>query len=223
VMANADSGADAAKCLELGAQGIGLCRTEHMFFTPPERLPVVRQWILRGEGLENVQEFQRTDFKEILHVMDGMPVTVRLLDPPLHEFLPRASEVTTNFAKSLGYSNKLDLINDINSMHEENPMLGMRGCRLAIVHNELTVMQVEAIMGAAADLVEQRNEAPFPRIMVPLVGSVEEFQQQAILIKRTAERVLKERNVHVKYEIGTMVSNKVILLEFSCMDSHKRS
>ena len=139
VMANADSGPDAAKALELGAKGIGLCRTEHMFFTPPDRLPIVRRWILRGEGLDKVQEFQRADFKDILYVMDGKPVTIRLLDPPLHEFLPRASEVTANFTKSLGYNTKEDLINDIESMHEENPMLGLRGCRLAIVHSELSV------------------------------------------------------------------------------------
>jgi len=206
VMANADSGPDAAKALELGAKGIGLCRTEHMFFTPPDRLPIVRRWILRGEGLDKVQEFQRADFKDILHVMDGKPVTIRLLDPPLHEFLPRASEVTANFTRSLGYNTKEDLINDIESMHEENPMLGLRGCRLAIVHSELSVMQVEAIIGAAADLIEADSSAqPFPRIMIPLVGSVEEFEQQAILIKRTAERVKKERGLDIKYEIGTMI------------------
>jgi len=206
VMANADSGPDAAKALELGANGIGLCRTEHMFFTPVERLPVVRRWILRGEGLEKVQEFQRADFKEILHVMDNKPVTIRLLDPPLHEFLPRESEVNPRFASSLGYDDPKALINDIESMHEENPMLGLRGCRLAIVHNELTVMQVEAIMNAAADLIGgNANAKPFPRIMVPLVGSVAEFQQQATLIKRTAEKVKKDRKCDIKYEIGTMI------------------
>jgi len=206
VMANADSGPDAARALELGARGIGLCRTEHMFFTPADRLPVVRRWILRGEGLEKVQEFQRADFKDILHVMDDKPVTIRLLDPPLHEFLPRTQEVNTRFAQSLGYDDNEKLINDIESMHEENPMLGLRGCRLAIVHSELTVMQVEAIMNAAADLVQANPDAkPFPRIMVPLVGSVLEFTDQALLIKKTAQRVLKERNANVRYEIGTMI------------------
>jgi pyruvate, orthophosphate dikinase len=206
VMANADSGPDAAKALELGAKGIGLCRTEHMFFAPPERLPVVRRWILRGEGLDRVQEFQRADFKEILRVMDGMPVTIRLLDPPLHEFLPRAAEVTAAFATSLGYDDKHALMKDIDAMHEENPMLGLRGCRLGIVHTEMSVMQVEAIMGAACDLIEQRSDAqPFPRIMIPLIGSVREFEQQAVLIKRTAERVQKYRGIKVRYEIGTMI------------------
>lgn len=206
VMANADSGPDAARALELGAQGIGLCRTEHMFFTPTERLPVVRRWILRGEGLDKIQEFQRADFKDILRVMDNKPVTIRLLDPPLHEFLPRGSEVNETFALALGYEDKQALLDDIESMHEENPMLGLRGCRLAIVHSELTVMQVEAIMRAAADLLDENPKAkPFPRIMVPLVGSVAEFQQQAILIKNTAERVKEERGHNIRYEIGTMI------------------
>jgi pyruvate,orthophosphate dikinase len=206
VMANADSGPDAAKALELGAKGIGLCRTEHMFFTPPERLPVVRRWILRGEGLEHVKEFQHADFKDILKVMNAKPVTIRLLDPPLHEFLPRAAEVTASFAKSLGYDDKQSLIRDIDAMHEENPMLGLRGCRLGIVHNELSAMQVEAIMGAACDLVgDDPSAKPFPRIMIPLVGSVKEFEQQAVLIKQVAERVQTERGVRVRYEIGTMI------------------
>jgi len=206
VLANADSGPDASKALELGAKGIGLCRTEHMFFTPAERLPVVRRWILRGEGLEKVREFQHQDFKDILRVMDDKPVTIRLLDPPLHEFLPRATEVNARFALSLGYDDASKLINDIDSMHEENPMLGLRGCRLAIVHQELTAMQVEAIVAAACDLVGENADAkPYPRIMVPLVGSVEEFKQQAILIKRTADKVMQERGETIRYEIGTMI------------------
>jgi pyruvate,orthophosphate dikinase len=205
VLANADSGPDAAKAAELGAQGIGLCRTEHMFFAP-DRLPIVRRWILRDEGLDKVQEFQRSDFKEILHVMDGKPVTIRMLDPPLHEFLPRVSEVDAAFAKQLGYTDMHDLVSDIEDMHEENPMLGLRGCRLGIVRPELTVMQVEAIIHAAADLIEQDGNAkPFPRIMVPLVGGVAEFEHQALIIKRTAERVKAERKIDVPYEIGTMI------------------
>jgi pyruvate,orthophosphate dikinase len=205
VLANADSGPDAAKALELGAQGIGLCRTEHMFFAP-NRLSIVRRWILRDEGLDKVQEFQRSDFKEILHVMDGKPVTIRLLDPPLHEFLPRVSEVDAAFAEQLGYTDMNDLVDDIEDMHEENPMLGLRGCRLGIVRPELTVMQTEAIIHAAADLIEKdENAKPFPRIMVPLIGGVAEFENQALIIKRTAERVKAERKIDVPYEIGTMI------------------
>jgi pyruvate, orthophosphate dikinase len=203
VMANADSGSDAQKALDFGAQGIGLCRTEHMFFAP-ERLPVVRRWILRDEGLSTIQEFQRSDFYEILKVMDGKPVTVRLLDPPLHEFLPKTSEVTSDFAKAIGYNDPDDLVADIEDMHEENPMLGLRGCRLGICRPELTVMQVEAIMNAAADLIEEKL-SPYPRIMVPLVGGVAEFKNQAILIKETAERVKKERGLDMPYLIGTMI------------------
>ena len=116
VMANADSGPDAAKALELGAKGIGLCRTEHMFFAP-ERLPVVRRWILRGTDLDKVQEFQRKDFVEIFKAMNGKPVTIRLLDPPLHEFLPRIPQVNEAMAKELGYSEVDALKNDIEAMH----------------------------------------------------------------------------------------------------------
>ena len=205
VYTNADSGIDAAKAVELGAQGIGLCRTEHMFFAP-ERLPVVRRWILRDEGLDQVKEFQRSDFREIFTAMGDKPVTIRLLDPPLHEFLPRPSEVDDKLAKQLGYASKQSLVKDIEDMHEENPMLGLRGCRLGIVRSDLTVMQTEAIIGAAIDIVEENKAAkPFPRIMVPLVGGVAEFQNQALLIKKTAKRVMDERGVSVHYEIGTMI------------------
>lgn len=162
VMANADSESDAMKALELGAQGIGLCRTEHMFFAP-ERLPVVRRWILRGEGLQKIKAFQKTDFAALMKVMDGKPVTVRLLDPPLHEFLPKSSEVDSAFAKELGYDDPEDLVEDIEELHEENPMLGLRGCRLGISRPELTTIQVEAIMQAAGDLIEGGGN-PFPRI-----------------------------------------------------------
>ena len=203
VMANADSGPDAAKAAELGAQGIGLCRTEHMFFAP-DRLPVVRRWILRDEGLSKLQAFQRSDFTEIMRAMDGKPVTVRLLDPPLHEFLPKASEVTVASAKELGFENVDDLVQQIEELHEENPMLGLRGCRLGICRPELTKMQVEAIMHAAADLMDAGGN-PFPRIMVPLIGTVAEFENQALLIKRTAERVKEDRKLNIPYEIGTMI------------------
>jgi len=206
VMANADSGPDAAKAAELGAKGIGLCRTEHMFFSP-ERLPIVRRWILRGEGLDRVKEFQRSDFREIFHAMDAKPVTIRLLDPPLHEFLFRSDQVDEAMAMQLGFGTDVKALKEkVESLHEENPMLGLRGCRLAIVRPELTVMQVEAILNAAADLLEENPVAePRPRIMVPLVGSVAEFEHQALTIKRVATRVQKERGMNISYEIGTML------------------
>jgi pyruvate, orthophosphate dikinase len=207
VMANADSGADAAKAAELGADGIGLCRTEHMFFAP-DRLPVVRRWILRGEGLEQVQEFQRKDFGEIFRAMNAKPVTIRLLDPPLHEFLPRIQQVDEDMAVELGFGSDVSgLVADIEAMHEENPMLGLRGCRLAIVRPELTTMQAESIIHAAADVIESdpKNAKPFPKIMVPLVGTVEEFKCQALAIKHSADKVKAERKIDVTYEIGTMI------------------
>jgi pyruvate, orthophosphate dikinase len=207
VMANADSGPDATKAAELGAKGIGLCRTEHMFFAP-DRLPIVRRWILKGEGLDQVRGFQRKDFAEIFKAMNGKPVTIRLLDPPLHEFLPRIQQVDAAMATELGFAgNTTALINEIESMHEENPMLGLRGCRLAIVRPELTTMQAEAIISAAADVMEAdpQNGKPFPRIMVPLVGTVAEFECQAIVIKQCAEKIKAERKIDVPYEIGTMI------------------
>lgn len=202
-MANADSGPDAAKAAELGAQGIGLCRTEHMFFAA-ERLPVVRQWILRGEGLDKVRSFQKRDFVDIFKAMNGKPVTIRLLDPPLHEFLPRAQQVDQALADELGYPTTAALISCIEEMHEENPMLGLRGCRLGIVRPELTVMQSEAIIAAAADVIQSGGKA-FPRIMIPLVASVAEFKSQALVIKKSAEKIKAERKVEVRYEIGTMI------------------
>ena len=205
VLANADSGPDATKARELGAQGIGLTRTEHQFFSP-ERLPVVRKWILRGEGLDKVREFQRSDFRDIFKAMDNLPVTIRMLDPPLHEFLPRPAQINDDMAKLLGFEDPDELIEAIESMHEENPMLGLRGCRLAIVREGLTTMQVEAIMHAAIDLKEKNAAAnPRPRIMIPLVGNIAEFKHQALEVKATAKRVEEERKMKINYEIGTMV------------------
>ncbi len=205
VMTNADSGPDSAKAVELGAKGIGLTRTEHMFFDHA-RLPHVRAWILHGVGIEKLREFQRSDFRDIFTAMGGKPVTVRLLDPPLHEFTPPLSSVCERMAKELGYDDVHQLKVDIEKMHEENPMLGLRGCRLGICRPELTAMQVEAIMNAAADIIDADSKAkPFPRIMIPLVGNVREFEHQALLVKRTAEKVKKERNMDLRYEIGTMI------------------
>ena len=206
VLTNADSGPDSAKAAELGAKGIGLTRTEHMFFAP-ERLPVVRRWILKDEGLDKLREFQQADFREIFAAMNGKPVTIRMLDPPLHEFLPPKDHVDQSMADQLGFNKPSELVDAIESMHEENPMLGLRGCRLGIVRPVLTDMQVEAIINAAADLMEKDpvGAKPFPRLMIPLVGSLAEFQVEAIQIKRVAERVKAERKIDVPYEIGTMI------------------
>jgi pyruvate,orthophosphate dikinase len=207
VMANADSGPDAVKGADLGAKGIGLCRTEHMFFDK-ERLPVIRQWILKGEGLERLQEFQRKDFREILSAMNDKPVTIRLLDPPLHEFLPRTEQCDKEMASQLGFGDNVEALqSSIESMHEENPMLGLRGVRLGLTRPELSQMQVQAIINAAADLIEEDpvNNNPYPRIMVPLAGSLSEYERQAKAIRAVAELVKKDRNINVPYEIGTMM------------------
>mmetsp|Transcript_10443 Transcript_10443/g.15358 ORF Transcript_10443/g.15358 Transcript_10443/m.15358 type:complete len:955 (+) Transcript_10443:137-3001(+) len=206
VMANADSGPDATKAAELGAKGIGLCRTEHMFFEK-ERLPVVRKWILKGEGLSELQEFQRKDFRDILKAMNDKPVTIRLLDPPLHEFLPRLEQCNAEMAESVGFGSDVEgLKAKIEGMHEENPMLGLRGVRLGLTRPELSEMQVQAIMDAACDLVQADSEnKPFPRIMVPLAGSVAEYERQAKTVKRVAEQVKKDRGLDIRYEIGTMM------------------
>ena len=202
VLANADSGVDASQAASNGAKGIGLCRTEHMFFAP-ERLPIVRRWIFHTEcldDLDHIKHFQRSDFKDLFVAMNGKPVTIRLLDPPLHEFLPRPEQVHEKVANELGFGNDVKrMLARIDSMHEENPMLGLRGCRLGIVKPEFTEMQVEAIMNAAADFMEEAPDIaqPRPRIMVPLIGSLTEFENQALLIKHEAERVCKERGVDV--------------------------
>ena len=203
VLANSDSGPDSTKSVEFGAHGIGLTRTEHMFFAH-ERLPVVRKWILKGEGLEALKSFQRQDFVEIFRAMEKKPVTVRMLDPPLHEFLPPLNTVNKEMADELGFENEHDLVAQIQDLHEENPMLGLRGCRLGIVHPDLTEMQVEAIMHAAID-VTQEGLVAFPRLMIPLVGNLGEFENQALEIKEVAKRVLKERGVDIRFEIGTMI------------------
>mmetsp|Transcript_4059 Transcript_4059/g.9059 ORF Transcript_4059/g.9059 Transcript_4059/m.9059 type:complete len:932 (+) Transcript_4059:114-2909(+) len=210
VLANADSGPDATQAAGNGAQGIGLCRTEHMFFSP-ERLPVVRRWIFHNEELddfEHIKEFQRSDFKELFKAMNNMHVTIRLLDPPLHEFLPRPEQVHEKVAEELGFGKDVKrMLARMDSMHEENPMLGLRGCRLGIVKPEFTKMQAEAIISAAADFMEEAPGIanPHPRIMIPLIGSINEYKNQALIIKREAERIRAERGIDVQYEIGTMI------------------
>jgi len=210
VLANADSGPDATQAANNGAVGIGLCRTEHMFFNP-ERLPVVRRWIFQKESpddIDHIKQFQRSDFKDLFVVMNGNPVTIRLLDPPLHEFLPRPEAVHEEMAEELGFGRDTSqMLACIESMHEENPMLGLRGCRLGIVKPEFTQMQVEAIMTAAADFMEESPNTAnvHPRIMIPLVGSINEYKNQALLIKREAERIKAERKLDIPYEIGTMI------------------
>ena len=208
VRTNADAPEDARRAREFGAEGIGLCRTEHMFFGE-QRIIDMRQMILaddeagRKKALDALEPYQRDDFIGIFEAMDGLPVTIRLLDPPLHEFLPHDEEGQAEVAKQLGVP--LDKVKHrVEQLHEFNPMLGFRGCRLPIVYPEIGDMQVRAIIAAACE-VKKRGKSVLPEIMIPLVGMVEEL---VILKKRAiavAEEVMKHAGVKVEYQIGTMI------------------
>ncbi len=215
--ANADTPEDAAKARELGAEGIGLCRTEHMFMQP-ERLPIVHEMILastaqeRARALERLLPFQRNDFTGILRAMDGLPVTIRLLDPPLHEFLPSLEDLlveTTELRCTKGnespeYRAKEALLRRVRQLHEQNPMLGLRVCRLGIVFPEIYEMQVRAIFEAACGL-KRAGKDPKPDVMIPGVGTKEEMQATRDAVKRVADTVLAECDVALRYRIGTMI------------------
>ncbi len=208
VRANADTPEDAEKARSLGAEGIGLCRTEHMFFEA-ERIAAMRAMILsesneeREQHLERLLQFQRADMLELYKVMDNLPVTIRLLDPPLHEFLPHSEEDMAALAKTVG--KPVEKIREITeSLSEVNPMLGFRGCRLSVVHPEITVMQVRAIIGAAIDATEQ-GYRPFPEIMIPLVVNVREIRLINDIIERTIHELVSDKRVSISYKIGTMM------------------
>ncbi len=214
--ANADYPRDAQKAKEYGAQGIGLCRTEHMFFEA-DRLPIVRQMILartpeeRKAALDKLLPIQKEDFKGILKVMDGLPVIIRLLDPPLHEFLPRYEEllaevielrVTGKDPKAL--AEKEELLKRVEEMREANPMLGLRGCRLGITRPEINEMQVRAIFEAACEL-KKEGYNPKPEVMIPLVGHVNELKVVREQLEAVAKKVMEEQGVTVDYKFGTMI------------------
>jgi pyruvate,orthophosphate dikinase len=208
IRTNADAPADAAKAREFGAEGIGLCRTEHMFFGE-DRITPMREMILaetqeaRAKALAKLLPFQKADFVGIFEAMDGLPVTIRLLDPPLHEFLPHDSKGQEEVAKSLGLT-AAKVKERVEELHEFNPMMGFRGCRLPIVYPEIGDMQVQAIIEAAIE-VKRKGKSVLPEIMIPLVGVIEEL---AILKKRAiavAEECMKKAGVKVEYQIGTMI------------------
>ena len=215
--ANADTPEDAAKARELGAQGIGLCRTEHMFMQP-ERLPIVHEMILastteeRARALARLLPFQRDDFSGILHAMEGLPVTIRLLDPPLHEFLPSLEELlveTTELRLTKGIESPEYRVADamlrrVRQLHEQNPMLGLRVCRLGIVFPEIYEMQVRAIFEAACALKREGGD-PRPDVMIPGVGTKEEMKATRDAAKRVADNVLAQHGVALSYRIGTMI------------------
>lgn len=208
VRTNADSPADAKVAREFGAQGIGLCRTEHMFFEG-ERIKAMREMILakketeRRKALDKLLPFQREDFEGILEAMAGYGVTIRLLDPPLHEFVPHEPANQKIMADEMGISVEQvkALVEDL---HEFNPMLGHRGCRLGITYPEITEMQARAIIEAAVNLVKKDIDAR-PEIMVPLIGTVKEFKMQADIIHTTAKKVFEEKGTKCDYLVGTMI------------------
>lgn len=208
VRTNADTPRDAATAIKFGAEGIGLCRTEHMFFDE-DRIPAVRQMILsktveqREKALEKILPMQREDFREIFKVMAGKPVNVRLLDPPLHEFLPSDSEAIADLAKNLGIS--VEEVNKrIVDLEEVNPMLGHRGCRLAITYPEICVMQAKALAQGAIEAIREGVEVS-PEIMVPLVGEVNELKVLRKLIEETVDATIEAKGVRFDYTVGTMI------------------
>ncbi len=208
IRTNADVPRDAKVARGFGAEGIGLCRTEHMFFEG-DRIKAMREMILasnleqRKKALAKLLPYQKSDFKGLLKEMAGLPVTIRLLDPPLHEFLPKEKKDIDDLAKEMKVPAQR-IIEISEHLHEVNPMLGHRGCRLGITYPEITEMQVQAIMEAACELVKEKVDAK-PEIMVPLVGNITELQHQKAIIKKVAEETIAKYKVKVDYMIGTMI------------------
>lgn len=213
VRANADTPADVAKALELGAKGVGLCRTEHMFMDP-ERLPVVQQMIIAGtpearkEALDKLLPMQYADFYAMFKALGELPMTVRLLDPPLHEFLPSKeeliAEVATLKALKQDYKAKEDMLHIVEGLSESNPMMGLRGCRLGLTYPEINEMQVRAIFLACCDLKKEGLDVK-PEIMIPLISHVNELKSVQTVLERVAKEVMAEKGVTVDYMFGTMI------------------
>ena len=208
VRANADTPKDAKQAYEFGAQGIGLCRTEHMFFVP-ERISAIREMIVsktveqRKNALAKILPMQREDFEGLFREMKGLPVTIRLLDPPLHEFLPHTDEEIEALAKDMNMTFE-ELKNVVNGLHEFNPMMGHRGCRLDVTYPEIGEMQTRAIIEAAIN-VQNEGIKVKPEIMIPLVGEIKELQYVKNIVTKTASDVIKEKNANLEYMIGTMI------------------
>jgi len=209
VRANADIPRDAIVARKFGAEGIGLCRTEHMFFAE-DRLPFMQEMIVadteegRRKALDKLLAFQKEDFKGLFKEMEGLPVTIRTLDPPLHEFLPKTHEEAVELSKKIGVpADKIWARAE--ELHELNPMLGHRGCRLGITYPEITEMQVKAIILAACELKKDEKIEVEPEIMIPLVGNVSELKDQKELVVKVAEEVMKQHGVKIHYKVGTMI------------------
>ena len=209
IRTNADKPEDALKAIEFGAEGIGLCRTEHMFFDE-NRIPAIRRMIVadteseRREALDALLPYQKNDFKGIYEVMEVNPVTIRLLDPPLHEFLPHTDAEIRNLADKIGVSYE-KLLRRTEELHENNPMLGHRGCRLAISYPEIAEMQTRAIMEAAIEVSEEKGFDIVPEIMIPLTSSAKEMAYIKDIVAQEAEKCKAEKSSDIKYVIGTMI------------------
>lgn len=209
VRTNADTPEDAANAVKYGAEGIGLCRTEHMFFAP-DRIPKIRQMILartlqdREKALNELIPYQKGDFKGIYEAMEGRPVTIRFLDPPLHEFVPTdQGDIDDLAVKMMMTAEEVQEICD--SLHEFNPMMGHRGCRLAVTYPEIARMQTRAVMEAAIEVKEEKGYEIEPEIMIPLVGEKRELKYVKDIVVETAEQVKKEKGSDIRYHIGTMI------------------
>ena len=208
IRTNADTPRDALQARKFGAEGIGLCRTEHMFFEE-ERIFNFRRMItadsekVREEALEKILPYQRDDFEGLFRAMDGYTVTIRFLDPPLHEFLPHTEEEIIPLAQSLGMTPEA-LKNRVESLKEFNPMMGHRGCRLAVTYPEIARMQTRAVIEAAIN-VQKEGKTVIPEIMIPLIGTANELKYVKNIVVTTAEKIIKEAGVAVKYEVGTMI------------------
>jgi pyruvate,orthophosphate dikinase len=209
VRANADTPNDARVALKFGAEGIGLCRTEHMFFDEA-RIQAVREMILAGEektrraAIAKLLPMQRADFIELFEIMRGLPVTIRLLDPPLHEFLPHSEKEIAEVAAAMGADPK-KLADRARELHEFNPMLGFRGCRIAIAYPEIAEMQARAIFEAAIEAGRRTGAPVVPEVMVPLIATKAEFDLVKARIDAMAEAVSKETGKKIAYQVGTMI------------------
>ena len=208
VRTNADTPKDAAQAIRFGAEGIGLCRTEHMFFEG-ERIKAMREMIVarteeqRRKALDKLLPMQRGDFEGIFREMKGYPVTIRYLDPPLHEFLPQDDEDIQSLADEMGITFD-DLKNIVNGLHELNPMMGHRGCRLAVSYPEIAEMQTRAVIEAAINVAREGLKVE-PEIMIPLVGDVKELQFIKGIVVKVADEIIRESGIDLKYKVGTMV------------------
>ena len=208
VRTNADTPRDAKQAYDFGAEGIGLCRTEHMFFAP-DRIAAIREMIVsktpeqRAKALAKILPMQRGDFEELYRTMKGYPVTIRFLDPPLHEFVPHEDEDIRALAKEMGMTFE-DLKSVVEGLHEFNPMMGHRGCRLDVTYPEIAEMQTRAVIEAAIN-VNKEGMNVVPEIMIPLVGEVKELKYVKDIVTKTADAIIKEAGVDLKYHVGTMI------------------